>query len=193
MSDDYTDTKHRAQCPHCGGLINVAFKARLEALSDGGPEPDWEEELDAVDAGLLAQARQTGVLAAFEDAVPRIFKGTTPRNVPRFFLTFLHRAQPIPVRREDLDLLRLNLSIKGKLTVHNFNSVGVVVDGSIVRAFIPILGKSARSATALKSAMDTNLHLGTWLRSRFGYVSGTGAFSMAMRERSIGDFARLVQ
>ena len=168
----------------------MSFRAYLEGLAQfEGDMQTYRETLVATDRLAIEEAERNGALAAFVDAVAHIKVQQPPRNLERYFLSWLKACQPAVVPKEHLEALIAEF--RGRITVYQFSGIAAVVSDGYLRTFIPYAGKESR---AKAQAFQHAAVLEGWLRSRYGYVAGKGAFFEAMRaNRTSADFARLVQ
>lgn len=190
------------ECPHCN--MRLQFKAKVSVY--GVYELNDEDEIlprsisaapkDALtpsERTVIESLRVSGVLAAFETAV-RADPVSNAKDIERYLLTFIARAVPMKSPQFAIRQCLPEEESFGDLEMWCLNkTVAVLADGEF-RAFLPIelvRGNSLRSLSAGNGGVSAKAGMGVqeWVKTRYGYVTGRGAFMSELRKRAIGEFA----
>lgn len=143
---------------------------------------------------LVQYYREIGVLAAFEQTVAEAKSHQLPKDMGGFFLTWLGKC----VKANLIPKLALRKLINefddGQIEVWHSDLIAAVVSDGKLRAFVPIhilrgelvrLGKL--SSTRLRTRA-TDERLDNWIRTKHGYVLGTGAMFSELQRQAKGSF-----
>lgn len=187
-------------CPHCGqeATVEIAISVgdvKPYAYDSETPEYNWKDTLTGQENEVLSQAETYGILAAFDQAVSRLPANSRPKNSAKFFLAFLKTATQKKVPQFVLDAINAEFGWK-QVRIVGANGILCAILGGEIRLFFPLVlaaGAPVRSITSgnLKGRIPADEGgIGEWVRTRYGYVIGNGAFFDAMRKRSLGEFAK---
>lgn len=183
-------------CPTCGTVLRVHIGLRLE-VSETTEEPS-APQLDSESQRLVDAARASGLLSTFHEVVERIMQDRIPKDVDRFFVTFLRTATPRRIPRFALD--RFNKMFAHRhLEYWGAQDVGMVIVDGHIRLFVPqqlLRGTAVRRMSGGKAGSRRQLDIAVapeqleeWIRTQWGYVAGEGALLTMFRRKAIGDFA----
>jgi hypothetical protein len=186
-------------CPECAHAfaVRLMLTAKIHSTDIAHSDPRSPEPMkpETPDDRLLDAAERSGILAAFATTCERLKAGNRPKDIRTFFLNWIHRRQryqgnpPPPIAvllREALD------EQNAYFELWQANGVVGVVTHDLLRMFVPYDYIKGFSGGGLKISTESELKV--WVRGRFGYVPvDTPVFQAALRERSIGEFARLNQ
>jgi len=189
----------RVVCPHCYGELVVHFTLEIVDIvaptADSEQKPGhWSDGLSEEEVKLITESTATGILGAFDQAVRRTRGGEAPKNMERFLLTFFKTARPVSV---PMFVLRYFIEefAPARIVFWAAQGIAVVLADELVKAFVPfdfVRGKSVKSAggnSAIKARLPVDQEaFSEWVRTRFGYVIGKGAFFRNMQKRSLGEF-----
>lgn len=189
------------RCPHCDGLIAVYSEISVQP-EDEKDRLDWRTGLAREQIELVETAERTGIMKAFGEAMVEAKKGGIPKLPQRFFLEFLKTAVPRIVPQVCID--ELNSVLGGEtLQIYGTQGIAMIIAAGELRWFVPydlLRGKAlggagiiSRSGASRKRLPLDEMAFSQWIRTRHGYVAGRGLFFDAMKKKSIGDYARLVQ
>lgn len=182
-------------CPHCGGEVGVSL--RVEVIDVYIPVAktfdNWRLELNPGQIEVVDRAKETGLFDAFTSVARHAIPDKTPRNMERFFASWINRAVSRAIPRFALDLYVKEFE---NATIGYFmaQSIGMVVAKGFVRCFVPdvlVSGQAIRASTRQKKGIipASEGNLLEWVRTRNGYVIGHNEFFEAMQKKSKGDFA----
>lgn len=183
--------KKYASCPHCGKNVLIRIEAGLYAAEELGQVP-WEETLPAALRAVLRTARDSGLLAAFEEALARRpGDNPPPAQRPKFFVTWLRtmvtKRVPGPALRTFVE------QFGGQIVVWGAQGLlGVTSNGKLV-GFVPqeaVLGTTAPRGKHRVAVPASEGALREWVKTRYGYVPAGGMLLDELRRHSIGEFAR---
>lgn len=205
-------------CPNCGEHWQFRVSVQVKGIQ---PTPTGEEiaerdgKLSAPKKPVNANApmdlarpalqrlkeyyRETGLLDAFEQTVSDIKAHQLPNDIGNFFLSWLKKcvvANQIP----KLALRKLiNEFDDGQIEVWHSDEIAAVLSNGKLRAFVPthiLRGELVRmgiaSTTRLRT-MATEERLDNWIRTKHGYVLGTGAMFSELQRQAKGNFELTVR
>lgn len=143
---------------------------------------------------LLHYYKDIGILDAFEQVLKEHFADKMPKDIGKFFLTFLRtsvKASLIP----KLALRRLiNEFDDGLIEVYTAQQIAAVVSDGKIRCFVPahlLRGEVVRLGGGSNTKMRTRAteeRLDTWIRTKHGYVFGAGPMFQEMQKQARGSF-----
>jgi hypothetical protein len=190
-------------CPVC--KTRLAFKLdvvvnRVRTLEDAykekGETPAPAKcRFSEGEVAFLAETKNNGLFKAFAETVDKLTNiGVKPRDVERYFLTWIGSATKVKVPQ--FSLRSLIDEFPGRyLQVYASQYIAAVVVDDKLMAFYPYkllkgeahsnLTASGAQITSTKNTMTTEI----WRRGRYGYVVGKGAFFSEMQKHSKGAFA----
>lgn len=204
----------RVECPSCGCQIAVRLRVTAGAVrisEDGSvvkPEPQPVEPVGSSfdakaareaseDVAFLLEAERSGVLAAFIEALRESNNAQDKANdLSAVFLHWFKLAKPTIVPQFALTAAKERFG--GYIEFFASNGVVVIVADGALKQFMPqrlitgtrvrtLGGSGHRRIVAEEQAVE-------WVRGRFGYVPADAPlFNAAMRQKSPGNFGRIVQ
>ena len=179
-------------CPHCQKAISVYFWAKARRLEPREPK-DWRESLSLPERAAVDELERAGVVAAFSDAMTHVAPARDSREEPpnsaKALMKFLRECRPYWPTTSETQRLADEFG-RTDCKLWTYRALVAVVVGGRIRAFIP---SSSTSSKVGMSEVARNETLDLWIRGRYGYIAGEGPLFDAMRQRNLGDFARLVQ
>lgn len=183
-------------CPACAHEFAVKLKVgvKLYAVTAAVPKEDLTQPQRPEDR-LLDAAERSGVFDVFRAACERLKIGNRPTDIRRYFLNWSEKKDSVRVPAAALAVLREEIGEEGYIELWQWGGVvGVVVERSL-RMFVPYdYLKGLSGGELLQARLPALQPLTAWVRGRFGYVPiEAQGFQEALRERSIGGFARLNQ
>ena len=146
----------------------------------------------AIDDKFLAEAKDSGMLAAFAEAVSHLKPQQQPNDMGQFLLVFFRTYGEKMVPRDVL--AKYSAEFSGRLDFWSGQGIVAVLADRVVRAFVPshfIFGATVRDAKGkARASLGTDVQaLDTWVRGRHGYVPlGAPNFTEAMNRKSRGEF-----
>lgn len=194
------------ECPNCH--VHLQFRVRLNvvgvqqtptgeeaAARDGRPFEGKTTPARAIEEEqLLADLESSGLLAAFSDALDKAVVPSKPSDTPSYMLSWLNLATKVKLSPPMVSKL-YRLYPSSRIEVFAAQYIAAVVVEGRVRAFYPYsllkgqsvdkLTPSGMEITKTKDRMTTEI----WHRSKFGYVTGRGAYFSEMKKHSKGAFA----
>ena len=184
--------------------MQFQIEPRLKAVNpalDSPPTPPKAQKPSPPkpDEMFVEDARASGLLDAFEEAVKAVLPlNGLPSDMGEFLVTFFrtYGVKNVP----QFVVNRYAAEFGGRIEFWSAQRIVAVLADRIVRAFVPLdylvgaptkhLGSGSEGARLMASPAK----LEAWVRGKHGYVPlESKVFGQAMRERSRGDFARLVQ
>lgn len=192
------------QCPQCSAIIEFKLSTTVRSPSISNDESIFVkksavEKFAAEQQVFLAEAERTGVLRAFTEALERSGSSEAEaKDKGKVLLTWFKNAKLRPLPRSAVAVFREEFP-RGYLEFYGSQGViGVVVE-KVLRQFIPqhlVVSTAAprvlRGIAHRLPAPEQDAQI--WVRGRHGYVPlDSTMFSEAMRQRNVGEFAKLVQ
>lgn len=185
-------------CPHCGGSVvvqtNIALAVELQTPDDAFASAPATDDLAPSQVQELVEAKRTGRYMAFANTLNR---GTTatanPAKLDRAYLRFWTRADRRELDPAVIACLRSEYDVPGSdvYALVDNTVTAAMVDGRLI-AFFPsqtVIGSGKNAKVKTGPVLDAVRH---WIRTRFGYVpAGASAFGSELRQKSVGQFARL--
>lgn len=148
---------------------------------------------------LIQYYQEVGILSAFEQTAAEVKSHCLPKDMGSFLLTWLNKC----VKANLIPKLALRKLINefddGQIEVWHSDLIAAVVSDGRLRAFVPMhilrgelvrLGKM--SNTRLRTSA-TDERLDAWIRTKHGYVLGTGAMFSEMQKQAKGSFELTVK
>lgn len=183
-------------CPACEHEFEVRLKltAKIYGLATATPKEALTPRRRPEDH-LLDAAEQSGVFDVFRVACERLKVGNRPSDIRRYFVMWAEKKDLVQAPASSLAILREEVGEEGYIELWQWGGVvGVVVDRNLLM-FVPYdYLKGLSGGDLLQMRLPALQPLTTWVRGRFGYVPiDAQGFQNALRERSIGGFARLNQ
>lgn len=166
------------ECPHCHETIKVVFQTRIMEITKAEDEVgniDWTADLTKEQLDILDVAREHRIVQAFEIAA-RVVKTADqfPKNMERFFLTFLRTAIPKTIPRFALDAFR-KMYGDARISFIISQGIGAVLADGKLRLFIPqtyVMGKVlSGSKGRVRTSADENEFI-LWIRNPAAWVVG---------------------
>lgn len=199
-------TDRRFACPNCAELliipITITFQEPRVSVANVTPTTSWIDHLSPGQKALMEMLEEIGAVRAFSEAIEAAtFDNNKPSNPAKSLFSFLQKAAPRTVPSHVLNHFRTRYPNQ-YVQFFGFNAIAAaVVSGKIVR-FIPYdfirtrqmgAGQGVNRIKLEKSVSDVDFE--AWIRTKFGYVAadGDGLMLSTLRQRSIGDLAKLVQ
>jgi len=146
-----------------------------------------KKDLTSEQKGVLASAKEAGILSAFTKIVLKVHVGCIPRCIERFFLTFLktsvEKSPPHSVVKH-FPNGRDSLSLK----VFSAQGIYMIVVNQKVRAFTPKRPKCEEGDGPYIICIEEMRGNSCLRKTRFGCVAGGGAFASAISVKSKGEF-----
>jgi hypothetical protein len=195
---------HHIQCPRCSATLSVRLKTVVKSVVIDDDPALFQKQSTATSEeserqSLLDEADRTGLLAAFVEALEQSASSeATAKDKRGVLLTWFKNAKLRAVPRVSVEMFREEYP-RGYLefwTAHGV--IGVVVE-KVLRQFIPqrlvITAPSSKAMGGVAHRLaPPEQEARVWVRGRHGYVPvDTPIFSSAMRQRNVGEFAKLVQ
>lgn len=148
---------------------------------------------------LVQYYEDTGILQAFLDIASELKAHQMPKDTTTFFLNWLRTctvAQLIP----KFALRKLINEFKDEyIEVQHAQGIGAVISDGVLRAFVPmhllrgeVIRAGGGSNTKLRTSA-TDAGMDNWIRTKHGYVLGTGALFNEMRKQAKGSFELTVK
>lgn len=165
---------------HVAGLHNEDAKLKIVK-----PEKS-EEEI------LLDDLELSGVLPSFLEACEWVSNWTPPRDLRKFFLTFIKNAKRDP-HVSQIELQEIIPDSKGFLDAFTFQAITMILEEGKYRRFMPHEVYKKRAVTKIRIASGeierTRYTAQAWQKTKYGYVEGN-IFCSALRLESRGSYGR---
>lgn len=193
------------ECPCCHAKLKIQMATQITGVDEYTlePKPPKAKPIKTKDEGhtvdevrVLEMARAGGLLEAFDKTVTVAYEtqGTgKPKDIDGYFIQFLKLCKPRTVPQ--FALSRCVREYGGAIQFFGTQNVlACASDGKIV-AFFPLhmlVGVPITSAInkRIKARVDADEDvLEMWIRTKYGYVAGSGAYMEQMRKKSFGEFA----
>lgn len=193
-----SDKSNQFNCPHCATTlqfrVNLTVRGVREVDGDGAfMTPSGQAQpVSLKSQRLMDFYRETGILGAFRDVVSEVKSAQLPHDIGGFLLVWLKTATLVSVPR--LALRRLASEFGGVIEVYHAQGIAAIVSDGVVRSFAPIYllrGELVRAAKGSRISVKTQANdaqMDTWIRTKHGYVVGTGAYFNEMKRKSAGSF-----
>lgn len=150
-------------------------------------------------ARLVQFYKDSGILDAFLDVARELKAHQMPKNAEMFFLNWIRattKAQLIP----KFALRKLiNEFNDGQIEVHHAQGIGAIISDGTLRAFVPmhllrgeVIRAGGGSNTKLRT-LATDAGMDNWIRTKHGYVVGTGAMFSELKKQAKGSFELTVK
>lgn len=204
LGSELIDKESRAfSCPNCKARIQFLLRVKVYGVKEVSPEEDTDTtnrtrmkaEANAEQREIVELAKQEGVIEALRQAV-EASSTSKPRDIEQFFLTFISNATRTSTPEFALrQCLVDKTDAKGNLELYTLNGIGAVLADGVFRVFMPtelIQGKPLKRL-GVKGGAPTSKETTTlevWVKTRYGYVVGRGAYMSELRRRAIGAFAK---
>ena len=186
-------------CPCCGA--HLQFRARVHIASvSTAMTPEEGAERNGVEIALkkkdrisdgeksvIEKAKENGVFSAFNAALEAAAINL-PNNRESYFVKWLSQTakQKAPAFALRQCLEEKDLEAGGDLELWGFQSVSAIMVNDEFKVFIPVQlvkGDTIEKieATAQGLAVKQTVNLPIWIRTRFGYVEKSSAFSKELK------------
>jgi len=171
----------------------------IERLEETAKTKDesWLESLTGAQLQILKDARENGLLKAFEVAYRR--SNATPVTsqiaMEKVFLNFLKSQRPKAL--PDFALRYFAKLYPGTtISCLGSNSVATIISNNMIVQICPyevLFGASLTKGNGktIKIKESTPERLEEWIKTKFGYIAKKGLFADEMRKHSIGEFANI--
>lgn len=198
MTEDQLDAiaaieKHSraVKCPACGEHIRFSTRTSIIGVHIAENHADLRNDDDdhvhyvrEAELRIIAQARESGILEPFIKACEQVTKWSKPADLERFFVTFMRSCQARPEPAWKLKLL-FDENIGGHLIAYQHSQITMIVADDNIKMFVPLelfVGGIARKIQVGRNGTSIKqTDINDWIRTRFGYVAGTGAFYSALQ------------
>lgn len=185
----------RALCPHCNRPVKMNVSIELSELTDGPTDKDWKSHLSETQISFVKEAESLGLIRAYSEAVlPTRQPGEVPKSWERHFLGFFSKAVPKQIPAPTLNHF-IREFYPERISVFGAEGVVAVLAGNVLKRFVPyeiLVGKGIPGAKGKRLGLNME-RFEEWNKTRHGYVAGRGPAFDTMKQRSRGDFAKLVQ
>ncbi len=192
QEDGLIGTEKTLTCPHCHEPIHVVVRTQVveavRVIERRGKE-DGRLGLTPEKTQALEVAKEAGLITAFEAAVNRRKNGTTPKNIERYFLTFLDKARPVKVPGFVLKKA-MQIFPDTRIEIRASDGIAALLTDGVIRGFVPqatlmgttISGSNMRTSVRLEEVEE-------WIRTRWGFVAGKGFLFAELQQSCFGGFA----
>ena len=137
---------------------------------------------------LLDDLELSGVLSPFLDACEWVSNWTPPKDLRKFFLTFIKNAKR-DSHISQIELQEMVLDSKGFLDAFTFQAITVILEDGKYRRFMPHEVYKKRAVAKIRIASGeierTRFTAQAWQKTRYGYVNND-IFCSALRLESRG-------
>jgi hypothetical protein len=188
---------YRFRCPKCDHSIGVRLEPESEdsmfmrPLTNEEKEAGWLERAPEIVQRLFIDLEAAGLLGAFRNAVNMLPMASRPSNVYRFFLNFMRTAGPFTLRQAAL--LRLGREFTGgRIQVYAAQGIVMVTSGDSICAIAHQSVIEQLAPTALIAKQVAQPVTDSWIKTRFGYVTGSLLYGELQR-RSLGAFDEMTK
>jgi transcriptional regulator with XRE-family HTH domain len=183
-------------CPACNADFHFLLQVRVVGVRESeegeGPEtyarrppaPQAAKGSGLTDQEerLVEQYRESGTLAAFEEAMTTA-DGASPKNPGKTFINWLKQAKPSMVPRLAMQQLAYTLNTPAReITVYTYQSVTAIISRNKVRCFIPtrlLKGEllAASGGSSLRLRVDPGQDaVSKWVGTKGGAALAGGDF-----------------
>lgn len=134
-------------CPHCGKPIKVIISTEIMEFGDASDVAGnltWKAGLDPEQIRIVEEAKASGLFEIFETTVRERISTQTPKNIEKFFVTFMQTAvlKTVPHR---ILIHFIKMFDKAKIEFWCAQGICIVVADGYIRAIMPqdvIVGKN---------------------------------------------------
>lgn len=187
------------RCPHCEKEIVVHVQTVVQQVTvpvaDDDPDHPWKFNATASHIALVEDARRSGLMEAFGQAAKDMnVDGSIPRVIEKTFLNFVRYAQLFNVPGAALVAIQRDFPGSKKVEIWQASGIAAISVDGVVRRFAPLRHvrilsfPQPRSRMADQVVRRNQADAGTWMRTRWGYVVGKGAFFEEMQKKFLGEW-----
>lgn len=205
------------ECPNCSAHLQFMVRVNVfgvkesmtgeeVSVRDGRPLPPAPTPAapngnggSPAQARLVEAMKADGTFEAFTKTVDATLPAGRPKNVEKFFLTFLETCTPIAVPssvlRKIIGELKTMGEPEGFITVYSAQQVALVTVDGEPKLFTPVrllrgervrLSANAQVRLRIRAKEESIEH---WIRTRNGYVVGRGELFNELARKRPGEFA----
>lgn len=190
-------------CPMCKARVQFMVRVKVYGVREA-LTADEHDELHGRktvkgpsdhEREVIELAKSEGVIEALRQAV-EASSTSRPRDIEQFFITFLNSATRTSTPEFALrQCLVDKADARGKLELYTLNGIGAVLADGAFRVFMPtdlIHGRTVKrlGVAGGRPVTKETASLEVWVKTRYGYVVGRGAYMSELRRKSHGDFAK---
>lgn len=175
------------RCPHCDEGIEFRFETQIVHTKGTLRAASWRDGFSKPSEIALGEALESsGAAAAYVQTHEHVNNVLKIKDPVRAALRFVLRSICVALPKESRAVIKAHFGDCQVMAGPN-DQVGMVVKDGKAVAFVPLVKESSVRGLKTPNVLEA------WVRSKHGYIAGGGVFLDAMRARSVGDFARIVQ
>lgn len=176
----------------------VMTKAEKAQTTPNGATQQLEAERVRL-VRLMQFYKDSGIFPAFIGVAAELKSHQMPKDTETFFINWIRtttKAHLIPKFALRKLISEFN---DGQIEVHHAQGIGAVISDGTLRAFVPmhllrgeVIRAGGGSNTKLRTTA-TDAGLDNWIRTKHGYVVGTGAMFSELKKQAKGSFELTVK